>query len=171
MEWTEILMSIITTVITFGSVYVRKWFKSRSTESEMRADMTLQEKRAFVIDNRLLPALYEMTEHWLLTKLPVLLKDVKDGDGFDWGVHIKDLREYLKKGIVEKFLAENTDILAEYGADQVNDWIDRTIAKVSTRLPQNMQRYAPIAAGVIDIDDSDMKKLGAVAGSLLGKLG
>ncbi len=114
---------------------------------EMPADLKLDEARNFFIDKRLIPFLVSTAEHWLITQLPAIVADATDGNGFDWKQHWTELRAYLKQRAVDKFAAENRDLVKFLGSSrELDDIIDRQVAKLLAKLPDAVKALLPQSA-------------------------
>lgn len=145
-------MGVILAAVGMLVAWVFKLLRSKWKVEEDRViiDTTksLWEQKNFLIDNRLIPFAMSTAEHWLLTQLPAIIKDATDGGGFQWGSHWNSMKSYTKVRIIEKFAAENVDILVMVGEKELDNIIDRLLMKLIAKLPDSVQLFLP--AEIID---------------------
>lgn len=147
-----VIGGIVAAVVAIVVPLLFKLFGKAKPEAEVAipADMKLDEARNFFIDKRLIPFLVSTAEHWLITQLPAIIADATDGNGFDWKQHWTELRAYLKQRAVDKFAAENRDLVKFLGSSrELDDIIDRQVAKLLTKLPEPVKLLLPPA--VVDM--------------------
>lgn len=137
--WVNLLYPILMAVaLPWLRAYLKKKAEHEAAEAEgatLSANATLQEQRNFFIDKRLIPFLWNEAEHAVDTRLPEILKDATDGGGFDWKLHLRNLKADLFAAATEKFEAEGMDLLAMVGRPTLDRLIDRAFAKATPWLP------------------------------------
>jgi len=136
-------MVIITMLVMLITKWLRTKFKVDAENTQLDSTKSLMEQRNFLIDHRLIPFAISTAEHWLLTQLPTILRDLTDGDGFEWGTHWRHLRTYTRQRVLAKFLAENIDIVKVLGEKELDDILDRWLLKLVSKLPHTVQAYIP----------------------------
>lgn len=129
--------------VVFG--WYRKTFDVDTKKKEIEADKTLWEQRNFLIDNRLSPFAVDTAEHWLKVNITPILIDATDGDGFQWADHWNDLKTYVRKRVIDKFAAENVDIVERLSAKELDDLLDRVLLGLIAKLPESVQVFLPEA--------------------------
>jgi len=99
----------------------------------------------FIIDKRLIPFAIGTAEHWLVLTIPKLVMDAADGDGFKWKEHWSDLLGYTKERVLQKFLAENVDIIKMMGERELDALLDRLALNMLDKLPEKVSKFVPEA--------------------------
>jgi hypothetical protein len=127
-----------------GWLVARFGLKTKSDPTPIDPKMPVNEAKNFFIDRRLIPFVISTGQQWLTTRVPALLGDALDGDGFDWANHWQDLHTYVKNRVTGKFRAENQDVLEYLGTSQeLDDLINRQLTKLLTKLPDEVQGLLP----------------------------
>lgn len=157
-----ILGTVITLVVTVLGGYLKSKWSADTKKSKLDYDKSLMEQKNFLIDNRVIPFVASTVEHWLLTQLMPIVKDISDGGDFDWDKHFDNLKEYAKTRVVQKFSSENVDILEHLGENELNNIIDRIVVKAISNIPDNFRGMIP---------DSIKDKISDKASSFLLKKG
>lgn len=140
------VMVIITMLVGLVANWLRQKYKLEGAKLQIDTSKSLMEQRNFIIDQRLIPFAISTGEHWLLTQLPVILKDATDGNGFQWKDHWKNLRDYVRGRILSKFLAENVDLIKFMGEKELDDLLDRLLMKLISKLPEGVRVLLPAEA-------------------------
>lgn len=141
--WAMIITTIVTIVLGWVGNMLRKKWQIDSQREALDATKSLWEQRNFLIDNRIIPFALSTAEHWLLTQIGPIIKDATDGDGFQWATHWSSMKGYVKRRVIKKFAAENVDVIALLGADELDDLVDRLLFKLISKLPPNIQSFIP----------------------------
>lgn len=141
--WGQALVAVIGLLVAFFTKWLHTAFKVKTEQTQLDSTKSLMEQRNFIIDTRLIPFAVSTAEHWMTLKLPVLLLDATDGNGFDWSKHWGDLKSYAKTRVKEKFLSENMDILQILGEKELDNLLDRLLLKLISKLPDNVKAFLP----------------------------
>jgi len=146
--WVAVAGAALVALVTWIATMVRKKVKVDSEKAEIDKEKSLWEQRNHLIDTRVTPFAISTAEHWLITNIPPILKDVSDGGGFRWSHHWTKLRNYVKDRVLRKFAKENIDLIERLGEDELDDLLDRVLVKLIGKLPESVRAFLPKA--VID---------------------
>ena len=138
-----VILSIVGMLVAWGFKLLRSKWKVEEQKVALDATKSLWEQKNFLIDNRIIPFAMSTAEHWLLTQLPAIIVDATDGDGFQWDKHWSGLRSYTKLRIIEKFSAENMDVLSLLSEKELDNLLDRILMKLIAKLPDSVQTFLP----------------------------
>jgi len=141
--WLTILGTVLTVVVTVLGGFLKKKWGAEENQAKIDATASLMEQKNFIIDHRVIPFAIDTAEHWVLTQIIPIVRDLSDGDGFDWGDHFDNLKKYVKNRVVKKFASENLDIIEMLGEGELDDILDRIITKIVSKLPDNIERFVP----------------------------
>lgn len=141
--WLSVVLPILAALVAWGFKLLRSKWKVEEQHEALDATKSLWEQRNFLVDNRLIPFAMDTAEHWLLTQVPVLVRDATDGSGIDWGDRWDDLKAYTTRRILQKFKAENIDILQFLTERELGDLVNRLLMRLLGKLPDRITSILP----------------------------
>lgn len=142
-SWETIVSSILLLLAGWAFKLLRSKWKVETEHEELDATKSLWEQRNFLIDNRIIPFAVNTAEHWVITQLPAMVREVREGEEFHWHDHWYGFRNYVRSRVLQKFASENLDVLKFFTERELQDLIDRQLVRLITNLPASVRSLLP----------------------------
>jgi len=129
--WAQALIGLISIAIsTFLTAFLKNKAKeanANAKKAEFDASKSLLEQKNFLINNRLMPFLWNTAAYLTEERIPIYLDRLQGGASWD---SIKDdLVGELKNLAIKKFAAEGIDIVEAIGEDALVGLINRALVE------------------------------------------
>jgi hypothetical protein len=139
----QAILGIVSMLLMWGFKLLREKWKIQNQHEALDATKSLWEQRNFLIDNRIIPFAASTIEHWMITQMPGIIADATDGNGFKWENHWNNMKGYTRGRIIKKFASENIDLLQVLGTQELDNIIERLLARLIAQLPASVTRLLP----------------------------
>jgi hypothetical protein len=145
-DWVKIVGGLLGTLITLFILPLLKnkaaEVQARATEAKFDASKSLLEQKSYLINERLMPFLWNTAAYLTEVRLPQWIDRIarRDLDGI-W----KDLVVELKDLAIKKFASEGLDIIAAIGEEALTGLIKRAILE-KLPIPNGLREPAAFLA-------------------------